>query len=143
MVPLEVLAQRRKTQAVFNYALVAIASISLLVGGIGIANIMLATVTERTKEIGIRRALGAKKSHIILQFLTETTTISTFGGVLGVMAGIGLAEILTLFTGWSAIITPGSVILALSISMAVGILSGIFPARRAAYLDPIAALRHE
>lgn len=143
VVPLEVLAQRRKTQAVFNYALVAIASISLLVGGIGIANIMLATVTERTKEIGIRRALGAKKSHIILQFLTETTTISTFGGVVGVLAGVGLAEVLTLFTGWSAIITPGSVILALSISMAVGILSGIFPARRAAYLDPIAALRHE
>ena len=143
VVPLEVLAQRRKTQQVFNYALVAIASISLLVGGIGIANIMLATVTERTKEIGIRRALGAKKRHIIIQFLTETTTISTLGGVLGVAAGIGLAEILTLFTGWNAVITGGSVLLALSISMAVGILSGIFPARRAAMLDPIAALRHE
>ncbi len=143
VVPLEVLAQRRKTQQVFNYALVAIASISLLVGGIGIANIMLATVTERTKEIGIRRALGAKKRHIIVQFLTETTTISTFGGVLGVAAGIGLAEILTLFTGWSAIVNISSVFLALSISMAVGILSGIFPARRAAALDPIAALRHE
>lgn len=143
VVPLEMLAQRRKTQQVFNLALVAIASISLLVGGIGIANIMLATVTERTKEIGVRRALGAKKRHIIAQFLTETTTISTLGGLLGIAAGVGIAEILTLFTGWSAFVTAESVVLALSISMAVGILSGIFPARRAAMLDPIAALRHE
>ena len=143
VVPLEVLAQRRKTQQVFNYALVAIASISLLVGGIGIANIMLATVTERTKEIGIRRALGAKKRHIIVQFLTETTVISVFGGIVGVLAGVGIAEGLTFYTGWSAVVTATSVALALSISMAVGILSGIFPARRAALLDPIAALRHE
>ena len=143
VVPLEVLAQRRKTQQVFNYALVAIASISLLVGGIGIANIMLATVTERTKEIGIRRALGAKKRHIIVQFLTETTVISVFGGIVGVLAGVGIAEGLTFYTGWSAVVTATSVALGLSISMAVGILSGIFPARRAALLDPIAALRHE
>jgi len=143
VVPLEALAQRRKTQQVFNIALVAIASISLLVGGIGIANIMLATVTERTKEIGIRRALGAKRRHILAQFLTETTTISTLGGVLGIVLGLGIVQILILFTGWTAKITIESILLSLSISMAVGILSGIFPARRAAYLDPISALRHE
>lgn len=143
VVPLEVLAQRRKTQQVFNIALVAIASISLLVGGIGIANIMLATVTERTKEIGIRRALGARRRHIVAQFLAETTTISTVGGAAGVLVGVGLVQVLILFTGWSAAITPGSILLALSISMAVGIVSGIFPARRAAGLDPITALRHE
>lgn len=143
VVPLEVLAQRRKTQQVFNIALVAIASISLLVGGIGIANIMLATVTERTQEIGVRRALGAKKRHVMAQFLTETTTIASLGGLLGVAMGLGLVYALTSFTGWKAIVTPGSVLLSLSISMAVGILSGIFPARRAANLDPIAALRRE
>ncbi|MEE2889420.1 MAG: ABC transporter permease [Planctomycetota bacterium] len=143
VVPLEVLSQRQKTQQVFNIALVAIASISLLVGGIGIANIMLATVTERTKEIGVRRALGARRRHIIAQFLTETTTISTIGGTVGVLVGIGLVQVLTFFTGWSAAITLSSVFLSLSISMAVGIISGIYPARRAAGLDPIAALRHE
>ncbi|MGE3165398.1 MAG: ABC transporter permease [Planctomycetota bacterium] len=143
VVPLEVLAQRRKTQQVFNIALVAIASISLLVGGIGIANIMLATVTERTQEIGVRRALGAKKRHVMAQFLTETTTIASLGGILGVAMGLGLVYALTSFTGWKAIVTPSSVVLSLSISMAVGILSGIFPARRAANLDPIAALRRE
>ncbi len=143
VVPLEALAQRRKTQQVFNMALVAIASISLLVGGIGIANIMLATVTERTKEIGIRRALGAKRHHILAQFLTETTTISTLGGVLGILLGLGLVQVLIFFTGWTAKITFNSIALSLSISMAVGIVSGIFPARRAAYLDPISALRHE
>ena len=143
VVPLEVLAQRQKTQKVFNLALVAIASISLLVGGIRIANIMLATVTERTKEIGVRRALGARRHHIMAQFLTETTTISTIGGTVGVLVGIGLVQVLTLFTGWTSVITLFSVLLSLSISMAVGIISGIYPARRAAGLDPIAALRHE
>lgn len=143
VVPLEVLAQRKKTQAVFNIALVAIASISLLVGGIGIANIMLATVTERTKEIGIRRALGAKKRHIVSQFLAETIIISGSGGALGIAIGFGIVEILTSFTGWNARVTLESVVLSLSISVAVGVLSGIFPARRAANLDPIAALRHE
>jgi len=143
IVPLEVLAQRRKTQRIFNYALILMASISLVVGGIGIANIMLATVTERTKEIGIRRALGAKRRHIMAQFLTETTMISTLGGMIGVACGFGLIRIITELTGWQAIVTAGTIALAVSISVAVGILSGIFPARRAARLDPIAALRHE
>jgi len=143
IVPLEVLRQRRKTQQVFTYAMVAIASISLLVGGIGIANIMLATVTERTREIGIRRALGAKRRHIVAQFLTETTVLSTLGGILGVAVSFGLIRVMQQYTGWDAIVRPGSIALALTISMGTGIVFGIFPARRAARLDPIAALRHE
>ncbi|MGH7162515.1 MAG: ABC transporter permease [Planctomycetota bacterium] len=143
VVPLEALAQRRKTQEVFNIALFVIASVSLVVGGIGIANIMLATVTERTREIGIRRALGAKRRHILAQFLAETVSIAVMGGMVGVGAGLGFARGLSDFTGWRAIVSGPSIFLALAISMIVGIASGIFPATRAARLDPIAALRHE
>ncbi len=143
VVPLELLAQRQKTQNVFNIALVLIASISLLVGGIGIANIMLATVTERTREIGVRRALGAKRRHILLQFLTETVAISASGGILGIILGVGGAWSLQAFTGWSTAVTPLSIGAAFLISCGVGILSGIFPARRAALLDPIEALRYQ
>ena len=143
VVPLKELHLRRKTQEVLQYALIAIASISLLVGGIGIANIMLATVTERTREIGIRRALGARRRHIVAQFLTETTVISTLGGLLGVGVGYGMSHLLAAWTGWRAIITLESIVLAVSISMGTGMVSGLFPARRAALLDPIAALRHE
>lgn len=142
-VPLEALQQKRKAQEVFNVLLVVIASISLLVGSIGIANIMLATVTERTREIGIRRALGAKRRHVLAQFLMETVTISIVGGSLGVGAGFGFVELLNRFTSFHGVVTPGSVTLALPISVGVGVLSGIFPARRAARLDPITALRHE
>jgi putative ABC transport system permease protein len=143
VVPLKELTLRRKTQEVLRYALIAIASISLLVGGIGIANIMLATVTERTREIGIRRALGARRRHIVAQFLTETTVISTLGGILGIGVGYGMSHLLAAWTKWPAIITLESILLAVSISMGTGMVSGLFPARRAALLDPIAALRHE
>jgi len=143
VVPLEVLEQRRNTQKVFNAALFAIAAISLLVGGIGIANIMLATVTERTKEIGIRRALGAKRRHIVAQFLTETTAMSAIGGLMGVGMGFAMNKLLNWYAGWEGVVTGDSIVLAFSISVAVGIVSGILPARRAALLDPIAALRHE
>ncbi len=143
VVPLKELTLRRKTQEVLRYALIAIASISLLVGGIGIANIMLATVTERTREIGIRRALGARRRHIVAQFLTETTVIATLGGMIGVGVGFGMSHLLAAWTKWTAIVTPDSILLALSISMGTGIVFGLFPARRAALLDPIAALRHE
>jgi putative ABC transport system permease protein len=143
VVPLEVLEQRRRTQRVFHYFLVAIALISLLVGAIGIANIMLATVTERTREIGVRRALGARRRDIMAQFLTETTVISTLGGLLGVGLSFPAVRGVTWLFGWDAIVTLASILLAVGISVAVGVLSGIFPARRAALLDPIAALRHE
>jgi putative ABC transport system permease protein len=143
VVPLEVLAQRRETKRVFTYAMIAIASISLLVGGIGIANIMLATVTERTREIGVRRALGAKRRHIVSQFLMETTVISTLGGVIGIGVGFGMIRALSALADWPGIVRPASIVLALGIAMATGILFGLFPARRAAMLDPIAALRHE
>jgi putative ABC transport system permease protein len=143
VVPLELLAQRQKTQNVFNIALVLIASISLLVGGIGIANIMLATVTERTREIGVRRALGAKRRHILLQFLTETVAIAASGGVLGIVLGVGGAWALKAATGWSTQVTFWSIGTAFLISCGVGVLSGIFPARRAALMDPIEALRYQ
>ena len=143
VVPLEVLEQRRRTQRVFHYFLVAIALISLLVGAIGIANIMLATVTERTREIGVRRALGAKRRDIMAQFLTETTVISTLGGLLGVALCFPVVRGVTWLFGWDAIVTASSIILAVGISVAVGVVSGIFPARRAALLEPVAALRHE
>ena len=143
VVPLELLAQRQRTQKVFNIALVLIASISLLVGGIGIANIMLATVTERTREIGVRRALGARRRHILLQFITETVAIAAAGGVLGIFLGVGGAWGLQAGTGWSTDVTLWSIAAAFLISCGVGVLSGIFPARRAALLDPIEALRYQ
>jgi putative ABC transport system permease protein len=143
VVPLRELRLRRETQRITQIMLVVIASISLLVGGIGIANIMLATVTERTREIGIRRALGARRRHIVAQFLAETTVISTLGGVLGVGVGFLGSHLLSLLTQWKAVVTAGSILLALSISIGTGILFGLFPARRAALLDPITALRHE
>ncbi len=143
VVPLELLAQRQKTQNVFNVALVLIASISLLVGGIGIANIMLATVTERTREIGVRRALGARRRQILLQFIAETVAIAAAGGVLGILLGVAGAWGLRAGTGWSTAVTAWSIAISFLISCAVGVLSGIFPARRAARMDPIEALRYQ
>ena len=143
VVPLEVLEQRRKTQQVFNVFLIIIASVSLLVGGIGIANIMLATVTERTREIGVRRAMGAKRRDIVAQFLTETTVLSSVGGLAGVALSFATIDLVTSLLGWDALVTADSIFLALGISVGVGIVSGLFPAYRASRLDPIAALRHE
>jgi putative ABC transport system permease protein len=143
VVPLELLAQRQKAQNVFNIALVLIAGISLLVGGIGIANIMLATVTERTREIGVRRALGAKRRHILMQFLTETVAIAAAGGLLGILLGVAGAWALRAGTGWSTAVTAWGIGTAFLVACATGILSGIFPARRAARMDPIEALRYQ
>jgi putative ABC transport system permease protein len=142
-VPLELLKQAEQTKRIFNIVLGSIAAISLLVGGIGIMNIMLATVTERTREIGIRRALGAKRRDIITQFLVESVMLSGTGGVLGVMLGVTIPFMVTYFARMKTIITLGSPVLAFSISALVGIAFGLYPALRAANMDPVEALRHE
>jgi putative ABC transport system permease protein len=142
-VPLALLRQAEATQRTFSIVLGSIASISLLVGGIGIMNIMLASVTERTKEIGIRRALGAKRAHIIRQFLIETVVLSTIGGLVGMSLGFLVPMLITHFAGMPTFVTTHSLVLALGISTAVGVLFGSYPAARAAQLDPIVAVRHE
>ena len=143
IVPLQLLRQAEQTKRIFNIVLGSIAAISLLVGGIGIMNIMLATVTERTREIGIRRALGAKRRHITMQFLVETVVLSIGGGSIGVVVGIIVPVVVSQITTMRTIVTPWSVLLAFSISGAIGIVFGLYPAKAAARLDPIEALRHE
>ena len=143
VVPLELLRQAERTKRIFNIVLGAIAAISLLVGGIGIMNIMLASVTERTREIGIRRALGAKRRDIIIQFLVETVLLSGAGGVLGVILGIAIPMVITWFAGMKTIVTLWSPFIAFSISAMVGVVFGLYPALRAANMDPVEALRHE
>ena len=141
-VPYDLLEQARRSARQFSIILGTIASISLLVGGIGIMNIMLATVTERTREIGIRRALGAKRRDIIHQFLIECVLLSGVGGLAGVLLGMGIPRVIVYFVpDQKTVITLQSVLLAFGISVGVGILFGIYPARRAALMDPIEALR--
>jgi putative ABC transport system permease protein len=142
-VPLEILQARQRTQRILNLVLITIAGISLVVGGIGIMNIMLAVVTERIPEIGLRRALGATRNDILLQFLAETVTLSTLGGVLGCFFGIITVPIASQFIGWAGVITPSAVIVALVVSWTVGLVFGIAPALRAARLDPVTALRSD
>ncbi len=142
-VPLALLRQAEATKRTFNIVLGSIACISLLVGGIGIMNIMLASVTERTREIGIRRAIGAKRKQIIAQFLVETMVLSTIGGIVGVGLGVLIPILITHFSGMPTVITPGSILLPLCISVGIGIIFGLYPAVRAAKVDPIIALRHE
>ena len=142
-VPLQLLRQAEATKRMFNIVLGSIAAISLLVGGIGIMNIMLANVTERTREIGVRRALGAKKSDITTQFLVETVVLSVGGGLVGVIVGVITPYVVTAMTDMNTIVTLWSVSLAFGISGAVGVVFGIYPANAAASLDPIEALRHE
>ena len=141
--PAELLAEQRRTQRVFEMVMVAIASISLLVGGIGIMNIMLASVMERTREIGIRRAIGAKRRDVIRQFLIETTIISLAGGVLGVVVGVALSRMIGYLAGWSTIVTTTSIVLAFFVSVTIGLVFGLYPAARAASLDPVKALHYE
>lgn len=142
-VPLALLKQAEATKRQFNIVLGSIAGISLLVGGIGIMNIMLASVTERTREIGIRRAIGAKRKQIIYQFLIETVVLSTTGGIIGLGVGVFIPFVITLITGMATVLTLWGILLPLLISMLVGILFGLYPAIHAAQVDPIVALRHE
>lgn len=142
-VPELLLKQEQRTKNIFNIVLGAIASISLLVGGIGIMNIMLASVMERIKEIGIRQAIGATKRDVILQFLTEATIISISGGLIGIVLGIALSTIITKLTGILTIVSPISIIISFGVSASVGILFGYMPAKRAAMQDPVTSLRHE
>lgn len=142
-VPLELLMQAEQTKRIFNIVLGSIAAISLLVGGIGIMNIMLASVTERTREIGIRRALGATKGDIILQFLVEALLLSLAGGLIGVALGVTVPYIVSYFAGLTTITKADSLIMAFSTSLFTGIVFGLYPATRAASLSPIEALRHE
>ncbi len=143
VVPYELLRQARRTKQVFSWVLGTIGGISLLVGGIGIMNIMLATVTERTREIGIRRALGARRRHVLLQFLVETTVLSAVGGALGLGLGLAIPTVVESITRMKTVVTPQSLALALGISILVGIAFGLYPARRAARMDPVEALRYE
>jgi putative ABC transport system permease protein len=143
IVPAELLAEQQRTRRIFQVVMVAIASISLLVGGIGIMNIMLASVLERTREVGIRRAVGATRLDIIRQFLIETTLITTTGGVLGIVLGVVLSQMVGFFAGWSTIVSVTSIVLAFTVSVSVGLVFGVYPAIRAASLDPVYALHYE
>lgn len=143
IVPELLLQQERRTQEIFNIVLSSIASISLIVGGIGIMNIMLASVVERYREIGVRRAVGAHERDIQLQFLTEALTISISGGVVGIILGIVLSYIIELTAGIVTIVTLSSIFISFGVAMAIGVIFGFFPAQRAAEQDPVHALRHE
>jgi putative ABC transport system permease protein len=142
-IPLALLKQAEATKRTFNIVLGSIAGISLLVGGIGIMNIMLASVTERTREIGIRRAIGAKRKQIIYQFLIETVVLSMIGGLIGLGLGVLIPMLITHFSGMPTVVTANGILLPLCISMAIGIVFGLYPAMHAAQVDPIIALRHE
>ncbi len=143
LVPADLLAQREQQQLVFKVVMICIAGISLLVGGIGIMNIMLATVLERTREIGIRRAIGARQRDIVRQFLIEAVLISILGGLIGISAGFGGSRIIAFIAGWPTVVTIISIMVSFGVSVFIGLLFGIYPAVQAAKLDPIEAIRYE
>lgn len=143
LVPADLLAQREQQQLVFQIVMICIAGISLLVGGIGIMNIMLATVLERTREIGIRRAIGARQRDIVRQFLIEAVMISILGGLIGISAGFGGSRIIAAIAGWATVVTIISIVVSFGVSVFIGLLFGIYPAMQAAKLDPIEAIRYE
>ncbi len=139
----EYLSAQQETTQTFTFLLAGIAAVSLLVGGIGIMNIMLVSVTERTREIGIRKALGAKRRTILMQFLVEAVTLCVIGGTIGVLAGSGAAMSLSRFRGWNTVVSLEAVIVAFVFSAIIGVFFGLWPAHRAAQMDPITALGHE
>jgi putative ABC transport system permease protein len=143
IVPREILRQRERTQRVFNVVTGAVAAISLLVGGIGIMNIMLASVAERTREVGIRRALGARRKDVAAQFLVESTLLTATGGVLGSALGLVGAALIQALAGWPTAVNPLMLVVALVVALGVGIGFGLYPAWHAAGLDPVEALRRE
>jgi len=143
VVPAELLAEQQRTKRIFDIVMVALASISLLVGGIGIMNIMLASVLERTPEIGLRRAIGARQTDIVRQFVMETTLIAVAGGTLGLALGVAMSRLIAGFAGWSTIVTGRSLLLAFSVSVLIGLIFGVYPATKAARLDPVQALHYE
>jgi putative ABC transport system permease protein len=139
----EVFQAQETSSSVMSILLAAIASVSLIVGGIGIMNIMLVSVTERTREIGLRQAIGAKTKDILTQFLVEAVTLSVLGGIAGILLGILASKLISLFANWSTLVSPGAILLAFVFSALVGVFFGFYPARKAALLDPIEALRYE
>ncbi len=139
----DIQAALTKTSTTMSYLLAAIAAISLLVGGIGIMNIMLVSVTERTREIGLRKAVGARRADILAQFLVESVVISTVGGFMGIVIGWIITQVMNSLVGWTTSISAGAVLLAFTFSSSVGIIFGLYPARKASYLHPIEALRSE
>ena len=143
LIPLELMRQKAATQRIWTIVMVVIAGISLVVGGVGIMNIMLANVTDRRKEIGTRRALGARRADIYRQFVFEAATLTTLGGLAGVAVGYAIAAIVSHYARWPTIVTPGSILLALSVSILTGVFFGLWPARQAAKVSPIEALRSE
>ena len=142
-VPELLLKQEQKTRSIFNIVLGAIASISLIVGGIGIMNIMLASVMERIREIGVRRAIGATQKDIVFQFLSEAILISVSGGIIGIILGVGIAKLITQFTEIPTIISSFSIIISFGVSAGIGVIFGYMPAKKAAVQDPVTSLRHE
>jgi putative ABC transport system permease protein len=141
--PQDILATQQEATQVFTTLLASIAAVSLVVGGIGIMNIMLVSVTERTREIGVRKALGARRRDIMLQFLVEALALCLLGGLLGILLGTGAAMALSRWMQWNTLISGQAVAVAFGFSAMVGLFFGIWPARRAARLDPIEALRYE
>jgi ABC-type antimicrobial peptide transport system permease subunit len=139
----EILQTFGETAKTFTMLLGGIAAMSLLVGGIGVMNIMLVSVTERTREIGIRKAVGARSHDIMMQFAIESVTLCLVGGILGIAVGVGGAMVIAKLAGWRTIVSPGSILLAFTFSLAVGVIFGAYPAHKASSLRPIEALRYE